>query len=260
VRLALTVGEERRRAPVRYSAVLIGLATLAIASSAVDAHAQNDADQPRGRFFVGGSLLAWSAIHTPEDPPGGGYLQTYFHGALNWPAIGANFQAAVFVAPRWSVGGEVAIRSTQSTAIRESFRTKFEGRELSSSYAEREHLISFVARRHAATTSSKIDLQPLAGVTFSRNAQALTNRSGFDYWIGGERPVQVADAVSSTIEFGLVGGADVTIRGSPGAGLVFGARVHWISRPDYRTRDRVGLTVAPVILHLAAGVRWTRRS
>jgi hypothetical protein len=233
------------------TALLVGLFSL-------QPHAQTHPHETpqRGEYFVGGSVLVWSAVGATEDPSGSGYLAPYFHGSLQWPVPAAMLNAGVFVTPSWSIGGEIAVRRAQSAMISEDSRSMFEVWHLSPLYTDRERLISIVTMHRGTSSTSSFSVQPLGGVTLSQSTESLTNRSGTYTYFAGTVPIRLPDLTVDITRFGLVGGADVSIRISRDLSIVCGGRVHWIRRPEEQPSGRVGLPAAPIVMFLNAGVTW----
>lgn len=244
---------------------VVAVVVLVIVGSSVPALGQDDAAHGarRGQFFLGGSFLVSSTVGANEDPAGYGYLHPYFHGSLDWPAVGAMFNGGVFVGrqKRWSIGAEVAFRRAQSAMISEDSRSKFEFRQLSSLYTERERLVSVVARLDAVR-HARITLQPLGGLTVSQSTRALTNRRGWYQYFGGRLPIERPDRQVHAAQLGLLGGADVLFMLSRELSIACGARVHWVPRgePPSSSYDHEMPSAGPLILQISAGIRWSPRS
>lgn len=238
--------------------ILALLAAFLIASS-TPVNAQTRDEQPsRDRFSVGGSLLLSSAHGAKEDPPGFGYQRPYFHGSLDWPAVGVMVSGGVFVAQTWSIGAEIALRRAQASVISEETSQRFESERLSPFYTNRERLISIVLRRHVATGRG-IDVQPLGGLTLSRATQSLTKRHGVYLYHAGSIPVQRPDVSVHATGVGFVGGADVSLRVAGNLWIATGARAHWVFRPEYDPYDRQVPSAGPLVMQLNTGVTWRLR-
>ncbi len=241
----------------RSNVLVAALAAAPLLLSSLEASAQTERHDPptRGTYFAGASAVLWSTLAATEDPPGAGYLVTYYHGSLDSPAVGATFGGGVYIARSWSVGGEVAFRRSQSAEISEDSRTKFETSHLSSRYTDRERLISVVARRHVRRGAS-LDFQPLGGLTFSRSSQSLSDRRGVYQYYGGTIPIERRDVRADATRYGFVGGGDVLFGARHGIAVACGARLHWIRRPDSSPYVRVAPVPGPAVVQVSAGVTW----
>lgn len=237
--------------------LVAALAAIPLLLSSLEASAQTEPHDPptRGTYFVGGSAVLWSTLAATEDPPGAGYLVTYYHGSLDSPVVGATFGGGVYIARSWSVGGEVAFRRSQSGVISEDGRAKFESWHLSPLHTDRERLMSVVTRRHFRRGTS-LDVQPLGGLTFSRSSQSLTNRRGEYVYYGGTVPIERPDVRAEASRWGLVGGADVLFGTRHGVAVACGARLHWIRRPDASPYVRMAPVPGPAVVQVSAGVTW----
>lgn len=243
-------------------AILVAaFASAMMCSTGGDACAQTTADrepQP-APFFVGGSLMFSSRHREITDPPGSGYLHPLFHGSLDWPSAGATFIGGALVAPSWSIGAEVALRSAKSTAILEDTQAgHFQFILLSSTYTDRERLYSVVMRRHVV--GRVIELQPLVGFTASHNTQTLTNRRGASNYAGVTRPAQTPDASAARWRPGLVGGTDLVFHAASGIAVNVGTRLHWIRRERYDEYEREFPHAGSIVLSFGAGLSWQPRA
>ncbi len=239
---------------------IIALTAIVILSTAPDSRAQTPAtDELRpAPFFAGGSILLSSRHREIKDPADGyAYLHTLFDGSIEWPAIGAIFNAGALVAPSWSVGGEIMLRSPQTATVAEKFQWKFEMTRLSSTYTDRERLYSAVVRRHVVRRA--VDLQPVMGFTLSHSTQTLTNRRGEYLWGAGRSPIEEKDVSVSTTRPGVVGGADLLFRTSSRLAVSVGTRLHWIRRVKYDEYEREVPHAGPLVLSFGAGLSWQQR-
>lgn len=237
------------------------LTPVMLVSLASTAGAQTDMKREspaaHGRFFAGGSALLWSTHGAAE--PALGFFDPQFTVALGWPAAGVMLNGGVFLGPRWSVGGELALRRPRSATMSEVTRGKFEQWKLSSSFTDRERTVSFVVRRHLRAAAT-VNVEPLGGVTISSSTRSNTNRRGIYEYFGGSLPIERPDRSAQATRAGLVGGADLVFRTRTAASISLGGRLHLIQRPDDPARDSVGPAQGGFVLQIGAGLRWRPRS
>jgi len=239
---------------------IAALCVLVLASGPSDARAQSASGSGAkpGAWFVHGGVLVTSILHDTQDA-GSGYLHYNFIGALDWPATGAQFGGGVFVARRWSVGAEIALRRPKSATISEEQHGHVDTWRLSSLYTSRERLLSFVVRFHALP-GSRVNVQPLGGVTRSWVSQSLTGRSGvYVYPPFPPFPISKPDVTLDSAKYGLVGGADVAFVAGRGVAIVCSPRIHWIHRDQPGEYDHVAPNAGRVITEVAGGVQWRPR-
>jgi len=244
-----------------HRATVVAVAVLAITGASIPAAGQESSAQgpSRGRFFLGGAFIASWTLGATEDPNGFGYLRPYFHGSLDQPAVGAMFNGGFLVGRqrRWSIGAEVSLRRARSGTISEDTRSKFEFWRLSSLYTEQEHLVSAVARWDAVR-DGRVALQPMGGLTLSWSSQSLTNRNGVYEYYGGQLPISRPDLKVDATRLGLMVGADVLLALRHGTSLTLGARVHWVPRGETANSFNTEVpAIGPVVLQIAAGIRWS---
>jgi hypothetical protein len=219
-------------------------------------------DEPRGGsseasgVYVTGSFLLRESWGTARDPAGPGYLAPHFHGLPDGLVLGGSIGGGIVISRGWSVGGEFVAGRANGATITEETRARFEGWIVSSRYAEHERLLSLLLRRHLRVRG--IEVEPLGGVTLSLLEQRLRDRRGTYTWWDGQLPITRPDVDQHTTRVGFTGGADLVSGLTRHTALVWGLRVHWIPRSDPRPSGRTVPVADPVVLHVGAGLRWTR--
>jgi hypothetical protein len=231
-------------------------ALVLLLGSAVDARAQ--ASEPpsgaRSHAFAGGAFELWGSGGVAQDPPGPGYIATYFHGSLA-PAAGVLIQGSVSVARRVSVGAELTLARALSGEMSEDSRGHFDFEHLSSTYSERNRIVAAVVRAHTGTGA--LELQPLGGVSIAMRSWSLTDRTGtYSYPPTGTLPVNWPDATARETNLGIVGGADLVFNAARGLGIVAGMRFHYLPGGGSADVSRTMPPQAPYIWQIAGGVRW----
>lgn len=240
---------------LRYRVVTILIIT-ALGWPAAAARAQDATDgrERPGTVFAGFSVIAaWNAA-ARQDPEGAGFYTPYYHGSLDWPALGTVLSGGVFVTRAFGLGAELMLRRPQSAIISEDSRAKFESWHLTPRYTDRERLISITNRwnLHAGST----DVQPVWGVTFSHTTQTMTERKGEYVWYGGTMPIERPDRSAHASRLGVVGGADAVFGRRHDVSVTFTGRLHWIPRTEHEARDRIAPAEGALVIYTGAGVTW----
>jgi hypothetical protein len=215
-------------------------------------------DQARApRWFAEGAVILCGSGGAPKDPEGPGYLSPYFHGTVEWPAIGGLAGAGVFLTRNWTASAEVAAHWPASGVISEDSRTHSERTTVTSTYREQHTMVSLVAGWNPGPWRT-VTLRPLLGMTVASSRQSLTGRTGEYSWYGGTLPVARPDASLSIVQVGGVVGADLQRRFRGSLSLTAVVRAHWIRRPANALPYRDAPAMGPVILYIGAGACWTR--
>ena len=164
-------------------------------------------------------------------------------------------QGGGFLARRVSLAAEFAWRASRSTTVEERSYGHSNTSELTWRYIDSDWLLSAMVGTPLSARPGRTEVQLHGGLTFWTLRQAVADRSGVEYYPGGQVPITGSGQTVQSTRTGVGGGADVLVRLSRHLAAATTIRLHFVGRGTSESRPPRGPGFAIVV---GGGLRWER--